>query len=429
VPASAWALYRASRNLQRRPEAVADDQLRRLRAAVEHASRTVQIYQELYPEGVADQLERWEDIRRLPILDKSVIHSRSEADRRSGVAPEGTRVTHSSGTTGQPLRVEYSPAAAWWHGVLALRMVWARGVRPWERVAAVALGHVPAAPTGLAKRLRRSRALPVGATHEELVANLLEFRPVMLGGASRVLIEVGERLGSRLPIRVVATFGEVVPPEHRAALAELYGSEPVDSYGTAEHGHVAWQCRAVDLYHINHEAVLVEILDDRDQRVAPGETGHLVLTGLWNPLMPFLRYRVGDTAALADRPCACGSVLPALDRVDGRALDWLVDTDGRRIAPQRLWLSEHCSSDEFSAVERYRIRQDSSGALTIELKLRRHLWDGAIKELRTSYGRLLGPGVPIEVHVRERLDPEPSGKFRIIASACRSDRPLTRPRR
>jgi phenylacetate-coenzyme A ligase PaaK-like adenylate-forming protein len=34
--------------------------------------------------------------------------------------------------------------------------------------------------------------------------------------------------------------------------------------------------------------------------------------------MPLIRYRTGDRGCWIDKPCACGSVLPVLDKVNGR---------------------------------------------------------------------------------------------------------------
>jgi phenylacetate-coenzyme A ligase PaaK-like adenylate-forming protein len=40
-------------------------------------------------------------------------------------------------------------------------------------------------------------------------------------------------------------------------------------------------------------------LDDEDRPVPMDESGHIVLTTLWNPTMPLIRYRSGDVGALA----------------------------------------------------------------------------------------------------------------------------------
>ena len=177
----------------------------------------------------------------------------------------------------------------------------------------------------------------------------------------------------------------------------------------------AWQCAAADLYHVNHEALVVEVVDDNDQPTARGNVGHIVLTTMWNPLMPFVRYRIGDAAAWATRPCRCGSSLPALTQLSGRTLNWIIDAEGRRVAPQRMWVSLHLGVAYLDCIERYRVRQDRArGAdrgrwpdrsLTSELETR---WVAA-------YRRLLGD-VPVELRRVDGFDTRSSEKFEVFSS-------------
>src|SRR5205085_5745603 len=128
---------------------------------------------------------------------------------------------------------------------------------------------------------------------------------------------------------------------------------------------------------------------------------------------PFIRYRTGDAGALATRPCRCGSSQPALAEVQGRILDWFVDDQGRRLAPQHLWLSVHLP-DGLSVFRRYQVRQERSGKVTLLLVPREQCGQDLLHRLEHSYRRALGPGTPIEARLVERLDNEPSGKFRTI---------------
>jgi phenylacetate-CoA ligase len=66
---------------------------------------------------------------------------------------------------------------------------------------------------------------------------------------------------------------------------------------------------------------------------AAGTDGDLVCTGLANPDMPLIRYRVGDRGRLpaAADACPCGRGLPVLSQVEGRIGDALYTRDGRRI--------------------------------------------------------------------------------------------------
>ena len=140
----------------------------------------------------------------------------------------------------------------------------------------------------------------------------------------------------------------------------------------------------------------------------------MVVTTLWNPLLPLVRYRTGDAAVPADRPCACGHRLPCLVRVEGRLLDWLVDGVGERVAPQRLWLSEHLDGAALAAVEQYRVVQSADRSVRVEVVERAAVGDGALRNAAAAYQALLG--VPVEVVRVGSIEPEPSGRYRIFRS-------------
>jgi phenylacetate-CoA ligase len=80
--------------------------------------------------------------------------------------------------------------------------------------------------------------------------------------------------------------------------------------------------------------VLVEILDEHGRDVRPGERGRVVLTGLYNYAMPFIRYAIGDVAVAGHGPCPCGRTLPVIAQVEGRTRNAFVFRDGTRVWPR-----------------------------------------------------------------------------------------------
>ena len=211
------------------------------------------------------------DMVGLPTIDKAVLRTVPEHDRLYGPPPPGTRTLETSGTSGEPLHVLYSPRAAWFQGVLRLRSSRHHGLSPWDRTAAAAFSTDDRKTPGLLGSVRRARrvVLPLDVDADELARRVLETRPAAIGGHPHMVIELGETLDGRFSPRVVTTHGETLTTERRSAIRRLFGVDPIDSYGTAECGSVAWQCRAADLYHVNHEAVVVEIVDGRGQRCRP----------------------------------------------------------------------------------------------------------------------------------------------------------------
>jgi hypothetical protein len=79
----------------------------------------------------------------------------------------------------------------------------------------------------------------------------------------------------------------------------------------------AWSARKRE-GHVAAENALVEIVDEQGRDVAPGGRGRVIVTGLNNYAMPFIRYQLGDIALAGTAPCGCGRALPVITRVEGR---------------------------------------------------------------------------------------------------------------
>ena len=57
--------------------------------------------------------------------------------------------------------------------------------------------------------------------------------------------------------------------------------------------------------HVRPEHSLVELLNESGEPAQPGEWAEIVGTGYGNISFPLIRYRTGDGALLAERPCVC----------------------------------------------------------------------------------------------------------------------------
>lgn len=114
---------------------------------------------------------------------------------------------------------------------------------------------------------------------------------------------------------------------------EKYFKIPVLSrYSNMECGMLAQQ-KPSDGYEfeLNHASYHFEILDlDEDKPVKPGEIGRVVITDLFNYCMPLIRYDTGDLAYLSANIKDENSA-PVLERIEGRKVDLLYDTNNKVI--------------------------------------------------------------------------------------------------
>jgi len=179
-------------------------------------------------------------------------------------------------------------------------------------------------------------------------------------------------------------------------------------------GHVAWQCPRGS-YHINADAVIVEVLDDGDNPVASGESGHLVLTALRRTATPAIRYRIGDVGRLAPGPCACGLALPVMAQPEGRYADCLIAHDGRRVSPMRFALVN--VGPYHDKVRRWQLTQREIGDLLVEIVFRDEPIPDLAQQMSATWSPVLGGPVDVELRAVDRIVTRPGAKFRWVRRA------------
>jgi len=285
----------------------------------------------------------WERLENWPMLTKADLRTNPGAfvaedrDRRT-LFPE-----HTSGTTGTPLTLWWSreTVRAWyalfearwrrWYGV-SRRDRWA--ICGGQLVVPVEQARPPYWVWNAAfRQLYLSTYHLSRTTVPSYLAALHRYRVTYLFGYPSALHALAQSpdLAQRLGLQVVIAAAEPLLAHQRASIAAAFRCPVRETYGMSEIVAAAAECEAGRL-HLWPEVGWIEILDDAGALRADG-AGELVCTGLFNPDMPLIRYRLGDRASMpAGSPeCACGRTLPMLAQLEGRTDDLLYTADGRTV--------------------------------------------------------------------------------------------------
>lgn len=166
--------------------------------------------------------------------------------------------------------------------------------------------------------------------------------------AMAIAFAAGENRARHLGLEFVFSIAETVLPRARTVVREMFGAKLVAIYSCQEIGFIAIECPVSGQYHIVMDNALVEIVGSDGAPGKPGETGRVLVTGLYNYATPFIRYALGDVATVASGPCACGRTLPLIAQVEGRTRAEFVFRDGTRMWPRGT------HSDEIRAFVPYR---------------------------------------------------------------------------
>lgn len=170
----------------------------------------------------------------------------------------------------------------------------------------------------------------------EIVDRLHAVRPRTLSGyASTLALLAGEARAGRLAIQPeqVMTCGEPLLPEVREEIERVWPVRVFNYYGMSE-GPYAVPCRHGDAMHLPDDLYYIEPVDESGRAVEPGTpAAKLLVTTLYNPTQPLIRYEVTDQVVVVPDPCPCGAQSRRIDQVLGRADDVFTYPDGARVHP------------------------------------------------------------------------------------------------
>jgi phenylacetate-CoA ligase len=129
-----------------------------------------------------------------------------------------------------------------------------------------------------------------------------------------------------LDTKFLTTFlGPDLEGKLRRQLAELWGCEVYDNYGTNEIGLGACEGPEKDGLYVMEDCTYVEVLDtETGKPVAPGEVGNLTVTTFYRSIAPVIRFNLRDLGRFVSTgPSALGSNFRRIDHFLGRSDDMI----------------------------------------------------------------------------------------------------------
>jgi phenylacetate-CoA ligase len=428
----------------------------RLADLVRHAVAHSPLYRELYA-GI-DTAEVV-DIERLPSIDKTLLMERFDdvvTDPRLRLANLEAHLDHltsdelylgqyrvvsTGGSTGH--RGIFVAGRAEWREYLAglLRVNAYMGL--WPRIPRRRRIATVAASRALHVTYRMSRSLDIGLHRvlrldasspvEQLVEPLNRYRPEFLYSYPSVLSLLAvEQLEGRLEIAptTIVSSGETHTADLVSTVRAAWDVPWFQIYGTTEVPTLGAHCSYHSGLHLFEDMAIVEVVDEDDQPVPPGQTGHrMLVTNLVNRTQPLIRYAISDMVAVAPHSCPCGRPFLVLEAVEGRNDDilHLPAEGGGDIAVHPLALRSPMAAT--TGVKQYRMIYDHNG-LIVRVVLRAGVAADTTKAaitrgIREKLASLDATPVNVDVTVVERIDDgrDSAGKFKVIESRTEATRP------
>ena len=347
-----------------------------------------------------DNFHSLEDVHRLPTIDKHVIIGNLSDMCTKSVMARDVEFGATAGTSGVPLR--------FYMNIDRSETEYSYLVTSWERA-----GYKLGMPMGV---LRGRTVQPdrKGFRHEydpilrhhyyssfhmsdeniacylkhiaSIGACFLHVYPSTIAALARYIL----RNDAHAPknIKGILAESEIVYPEQRQMVEEVFGCCYFSCYGQSEKLVLAAGCEHSDDYHVWPTYGYFELLDDNGNPVnTPGRRGEVVGTGFINTVMPFIRYRTGDWATYVGNRCdACGRKHTIIRDIRGhRIQEVLIAADSSEIP----WAALNMHDDTFANVRQFQFRQEMPGQAVLRIVPADGFGEEDIDRIHRNLGRKL----------------------------------------
>lgn len=318
-----------------------------------HAQAHVPFYRDtsrLRPLFASNGSISWERWNEIPRLTRRELQQNFEALRPETLSPEhgGVEAAMTSGTTGEPVTVMHSDLFS--KPVFAALML-----RDFERHRIDPNKHLAHLSPYLPEDFEQGRAgqhdqwywglldlgyrgtrtdlsdmLPASTLVDKVAALKPDYLRVQPAALELMVAHDTSSVLARSGLAGIICVGEDFEGDARTEIARQLGCSIVQVYSSTECGRMATTCAECGRYHVHAETAYLEVVNDDGTPTAPGDTGSVLATPLYNYAMPLIRYDHADEAIPGDSG-HCSVQLPALSAILGKRHMPFVFPDGTAI--------------------------------------------------------------------------------------------------
>jgi phenylacetate-CoA ligase len=210
-------------------------------------------------------------------------------------------------------------------------------------------------------------------------------------------------------LKAVLTTSEKLTPEMRDVIERAFSTHVFEEYGTVEDPFYVCENEFGQKL-INPDAGILEIVDDQDRPLPPGEQGHVLATSFIRGSQPFIRYRLGDIAILSDEPARCGRHMPVLKEVVGRIEDTVYGPDGRRMVRfHGIFINQ-------PHIKEGQIVQESLDHIRVRIVPKPGFGISDEQDVISRIQQRLSERMNITVELADHIELTKAGKFRAVVS-------------
>lgn len=214
---------------------------------------------------------------------------------------------------------------------------------------------------------------------------------------------------SDLPVKALISASEPLEDFKRKVIYDAFGCSFVDRYSNEEVGLIAQQREFNGPHYVNKFGVYVEVVNPNTNKpVKEGEQGKVVVTDIYNDLIPVVRYDTGDFATVEKYK---NGQLHTMTNIVGRVTEQIISVSGNPISPLMLGPYIYKPLSKQGRVFQYQFAQVDKDGYELRLKATRDdLPSKTLSEIKNGLINVLGDRANFEFKFVNDIKPQPSGK-------------------
>lgn len=433
-----WSCTKKFKNLQWASQRELElRQIGKLRRILIHAYENVPFYNRKFKDnGFRPQdLRNREDLSKVPVSTKDDFRDNFPTKvTAKNVKRKRWKIDSTSGSTGKPL-VFYRDKITDELKIASdvLFNSWAR-IEPGDKI--LWITHPRQIRYGGAYeylmrltwyKITRLHWLSVTEIQEDNLSAVVKFmngvEPTCLYGYTSGLVMLANYLRKydlqlNFNLKAIISSAETLLPYHKEMLEDVFQCDVFNRYGLREcGGSVAQDCEEHNGLHVNTELYYLEVVKD-GETVSEGERGKVVITDLYNMVMPIIRYETGDIGVYGGNSCLCGRGFPTFQTIEGRETEFInIKTPSGKVITHPGYF--FVLGDFTQHIKEYQFIQERLDELIIKVVPSESFDQNVANKITRFFTNIVGNEVIIKLEIVDEIPAEKSGKRPIVKSRIR----------
>lgn len=309
-----------------------------------HAINNIPFYKNFYQShGITEKsIQSIDDITLLPVVTKQIIKNNNILFIDPKYDTSRLHTIKTTGTTGTPLKVYCDNSVRQLNYAFFDNFLDSVNINPFSKRIVLGGRVIMSGSHSKPPFWRYSffqKSLLMSSYHLNhknisfYVDKIITYRPEYIDSYPSSIFQIAKYiLDNNIVVnglKGIVTSSETLYDEQRKVIQEAFSTKIYDQYGAAEMCVFVAQC-SCGSYHYRPDYGVLEIVTNNFHN-AYDTLGNIICTSFINPIMPLIRYDIGDIASFAQTTCQCGLDTPILTNIQGRKDDYIITPDGRKI--------------------------------------------------------------------------------------------------